>query len=128
MAYLIDTHVLLWFSIDSPRLPVSVRAIIADPDNDIAISIASYWEIAIKAHSGKLDIESDVVRLQLLANKQDISISPISIDAIHHTTLLPLHHKDPFDRIIAATALVTGATVVSADTVYDAYGVSRVWG
>ncbi|HEY3329469.1 MAG TPA: type II toxin-antitoxin system VapC family toxin [Capsulimonadaceae bacterium] len=128
MTYLLDTHALLWFASSSPMLPDSMRSLIADANNDVAVSIASYWEIAIKAKLGKLTVESDIIALRNLALNQNIQIEPITIEAVHHTTMLPLHHKDPFDRIIAATALVTGATLVSADAAFDAYSVTRVWG
>ena len=127
MQYLIDTHTFLWFGTDDRLLPNPVRDIISDPANDIRISIASFWEIGIKYSLGKLPLKSNVLGLEQQAYDLDIAIIPITASAIHQMTLLPLHHRDPFDRIIIATALTGGETVLTADTLFDAYGVARSW-
>lgn len=127
MQYLIDSHTFLWFGTEDILLPDRVRDIISDPVNDIRISIASFWEIGIKYSLGKLPLKANVLGLEQQAHDLDITIVPITMPAIHQMTLLPLHHRDPFDRIIIATALTGGETLLSADSQFDSYGVARVW-
>ncbi len=125
---LLDTHTLLWFVNDSPELPPAVRDAISDPDNAVTVSIASLWEIGIKSSLGKLPLSGSLLTLEGVLQAQDIAIAPISVRAIHLITQMPMHHKDPFDRIIAATALTSGQALFSADTAFDVYGVNRIWG
>lgn len=127
MQYLIDSHTFLWFGTEDNLLPDGVRDIISDPANEIRISIASFWEIGIKYSLGKLPLKVNVLGLEQQALDLDIAIVPITTSSIHQMTLLPMHHRDPFDRIIIATALIGGETILSADAQFDAYGVARVW-
>ena len=127
MQQIIDTHTFLWFGDKSDKLPASIRDFIIDPDNATQISIASFWEIGIKASTGKLPVTNGLLELKAIAGKQSIEILPITVEAISLIQQFPFHHKDPFDRIIAATALVTGSILLSADTIFDAYGVPRTW-
>jgi len=127
LKYLIDTHTFLWFGTDDIQLPQRVRSIIEDADNDISISVASLWEIGIKNSLGKLPLPNGILGLEREANDLAIGILPITATAINQITLMPLHHKDPFDRIIAATALTQSHILLSADTIFDAYRVVRVW-
>ena len=127
MQHIIGTHTFLWFGDRSVKLPVSIRDLIIDPDNITQISIASFWEIGIKASTGKLPLTSGLLELKAIAEKQSIEILPITVEAISIIQQMPFHHKDPFDRILAATALVTGSILLSADAVFDAYGVPRKW-
>lgn len=127
MNYLIDSHTFLWFGTNDRRLPPGVADLIKNPENEIRICIASFWEIAIKFSIGKLPLATDIFGLEAQADSLDIEIIPITVRAIQQTTLLPKYHKDPFDRIIAATALITGNTLLSVDPIFDSYGVKRVW-
>ena len=127
MQQIIDTHTFLWFGDKSDKLPASIRDLIIDPDNAIQISVASFWEIGIKASTGKLPLTNCLLELEAIAGKQSIEILPITVEAISLIQQLPFHHKDPFDRILAATALVTGSVLLSAGTIFDAYGVPRTW-
>ena len=127
MQHIIDTHTFLWFGDRSDKLPVSVRDFIIDSNNATQISIASFWEIGIKSSTGKLPLTTSLIGLQAIAERQSIEILPITVEAISLIQQMPFHHKDPFDRIIAATALLTGSILLSADTVFDAYGVPRTW-
>ncbi len=128
MRALLDTHAFLWFILDDPRLSATASKIIEDPANDIEVSPGSYWEIAIKVKLGKYALPQPYhpfVELQIAANDfRILSIEP------KHTALLttmPLHHKDPFDRLLVAQALVEGIPVVSVDDKFDPYGVTRIW-
>ena len=127
MQHIIDTHTFLWFGDRSDKLPPLVRDLIVNPDNITQISIASFWEIGIKSSTGKLPLTTSLMGLQAIAERQFIEVLPITVEAISLIQQMPFHHKDPFDRIIAATALVTGSILLSADAIFDAYGVSRTW-
>lgn len=127
MQHLIDTHTFLWFVKGSAELPVPIRDLIINSANTTQISIASFWEIGIKAGTGKLPLTTSLLDLEAIAENESIEILPITVQAISLIQQFPFHHRDPFDRIIAATALVTGSTLLSADTIFDAYGVPRTW-
>ena len=127
MQHVIDTHTFLWFEDGSEKLPAFVRDLIKDPENITQISIASFWEMGIKASTGKLPLPTSLVGLKAIAESQFIEILPITVEAISLIQEMPFHHRDPFDRIIAATALVTGSILLSADTIFDTYGVPRTW-
>lgn len=128
MRLLLDTHAFLWFILDDPQLSSTARRLIEDPENEVEVSPASYWEIAIKIKLEKYALPGayrDFMESQLAAN--DFHILPIEP---RHTALLctmPLHHKDPFDRLIVAQAFEECVPVVSVDSKLDAYGVQRLW-
>ena len=127
MRYLIDTHTFLWFVDGSAKLPAAMRNLIEDPDVDIRVSMASFWEIGIKASIGKLSLTTNVLGLEKITESQSMEMLPITVQAIYEAQHLPHHHKDPFDRIIAATAITMGDVLLSVDAIFDAYGVVRVW-
>lgn len=127
MQHTIDMHTFLWFVKGVPELPDPIRELIVDPFNITQISIASFWEIGIKAGTGKLSLPTSLLELKAIAESESIEILPITVEAIALIQQMPFHHRDPFDRIIAATVLVTGSTLLSADTIFDAYGVPRTW-
>jgi PIN domain nuclease of toxin-antitoxin system len=125
---LIDTHALLWLAYDTPQLSRAAAAHIADPDNEAFCSDVVAWEIAIKASLGDLSVPGPVDQWFVEQLRiADIERVPIALAAIAAVRDLPWHHKDPFDRLLAATALTAGLTLVSKDAVFDAYGVKRVW-
>ncbi len=128
MRLLLDTHALLWFLLNDASLSTTAKVAIEDPANHKQVSIATCWELAIKAGSGELKlVESVAVFLgrELPANNFDL----LGISLAHATAVetLPLHHKDPFDRLLIAQALVDGLPLVSADVAFDPYGVNRIW-
>ena len=128
MNVLLDTHTFLWFVLDEPQLSVAAKGLIDEPTNVVFVSPASFWEIAIKVRLGKLDLRSsydDFMHQGLVGNH--FAILPIEPKHTSLLTKLPLHHKDPFDRLLAAQALVEGMAIVSADHALDAYGVQRHW-
>ena len=124
---LMDTHTLVWFGWSMPELPPNAKVTLEDPQNIAQVSIASFWEIGIKSSLGKWDLPGDVLALQALVEAQGIEIVPITVAAIHLMTRMEHHHKDPFDRIIAATALTSGSLLFSNDAIFDLYGVPRRW-
>ena len=128
MKYLLDTHTLLWFLMGDKKLSHKARRLIDNPDNKKLLSIASLWEIAIKVSIRKLVLDKSFERLfpeQLHFNR--IEILDITVNSLTKLTTLPFHHRDPFDRLIIAQALVEKLPIIGTDAVFDAYGVSREW-
>ena len=129
MRVLLDTHALLWFLLDDPKLSRIAREAIADGDNRAEVSPASYWEIAIKISLGKYELPEPLgtfMDRELAEN--DIRILPILPRHAATLTDLPFHHRDPFDRLIIAQAMVEGIPVVSSDGLFDSYPIRRIWG
>jgi PIN domain nuclease of toxin-antitoxin system len=128
MRVLLDTHAFLWFVLNDAQLSASARTLIEDPTTDVLVSPASYWEIAIKVRLGKLDLRSsydDFVQRGILGN--DFAVLAIEPKHTSVLTTLPMHHKDPFDRLLIAQAQVEKLALISADSAMDAYGVQRLW-
>ena len=128
MKYLLDTHTLLWFLMGDKKLSDKARRLIDNPRNAKFLSIASLWEIAIKVSLRKLVLDKPFERLfpeQLHFNR--IEILDITVDNLTKLTTLPFHHRDPFDRLIIAQALVEELPIIGADPAFDAYGISREW-
>ena len=128
MKYLLDTHTLLWFLMGDKKLSHKARRLIDNPENKKLLSIASLWEIAIKVSVRKLVLDKSFERLfpeQLHFNR--IEILDITVNSLTKLTTLPFHHRDPFDRLIIAQALVEKLPIIGTDAVFDAYGVSREW-
>jgi PIN domain nuclease of toxin-antitoxin system len=125
---LLDTHALLWFLANDARLSQTAKTAIEDLANERWLSPISLLEIAIKVRIGKLSLPAAfAVMFPADPVTSDIHLVPLEVDHIELLTSLPLHHKDPFDRLIASTSLVESFTLVSADSAFDAYGVSRLW-
>jgi len=125
---LLDTHAFLWFVWDDALLSPAAKQLIEDPANHKLVSVASCWEIAIKARLKKLDLGEPAATFlprELATNHFDL----LEIRLAHATLVetLPLHHKDPFDRLLAAQAVVQGIPLVTADAIFDQYGVNRIW-
>ena len=128
MRLLLDTHAFLWFIMGSANLSVNARALIEDPANERLLSVASLWEIAIKTSFGKLTLSApfdELIPAQLKLN--GIDLLNIKVDHLSTLTTLPFHHRDPFDRLIIAQAIVEKLPVISLDGTFDAYGVTRHW-
>ena len=128
MKYLLDTHTLLWFLQGDKKLSDKARPLIDNPRNEKFLSIVSLWEIAIKVSLGKLVLEKPFERLfpeQLYFNR--IKVLDITVDSLIELTALPFHHRDSFDRLIIAQALVKDLPIIGADTTFDAYRITRKW-
>jgi len=120
MKLLLDTHVVLWSLGDPAQLSDEARTRIADPANAVGVSAASAWEIAIKSGTGKLKFNAGLV--EALAQADFISL-PITIEHALAAGNLPPHHRDPFDRMLIAQAMLDGWTLVTRDSLMPAYGV-----
>jgi PIN domain nuclease of toxin-antitoxin system len=124
MRLLLDTHVLLWWRDDSPRLSSRSRAEIADASNEVLVSIATLWEIVIKRALGKLRFPDD---LEGVIREESFGVMPISFQHLRRVELLPELHRDPFDRMLVAQAFTEGAPLVTNDRAMLAYGVPTLW-
>jgi PIN domain nuclease of toxin-antitoxin system len=125
---LLDTHGLLWFVWDDPQLSSSAKALIEDPGNRKLVSIASCWEIAIKSGLGKLRLGSPCQAfLTREITRNNFELLPINLIHASQVEGLAPHHKDPFDRMLISQALTERISVVSSDTIFDQYGVHRLW-
>ena len=128
MRLLLDTHAFLWWITDSLRLPSNVHIAILDEDNDKLVSAASAWEISTKFHLGKLPEAEGIVRnLSGIIALAGFDEMPLTVADAARSGSLPLHHRDPFDRMLIAQALAGDFTLISNETVFDGYGVNRLW-
>lgn len=124
MDLLLDTHVFLWWDSDLPELGMAARSAISDASNNVFISAASIWEIGIKRRIGKLPFVGSPV-----ANIGRNGFLPLPILPVHAECAgdLPLHHRDPFDRMLIAQAQIGGMTLVTADRQIAPYPVAQLW-
>ena len=131
MRYLIDTHTFLWYCSGAPELSFTARKLMDDKTNSLVISIASLWEISIKSALGKLTIEGTYELVMEDVIENDIEILPINFAHTVVQNKLPLHHRDPFDRMIASQAISENLDLISRDSVFDTYfhsgKVKRLW-
>ncbi len=127
MKYLLDTHVLLWWLDNDPALSTKASRAISSGDNEIFISTATAWELAIKNHSGKLEIPRVLDGFESKLSDEGFFTLEISIKHALRAGALPNHHKDPFDRMLVAQAQAEDLSLISNDSMFDHYGVRRVW-
>ncbi|MCY2980972.1 MAG: type II toxin-antitoxin system VapC family toxin [Planctomycetota bacterium] len=128
MRLLLDSHTVIWAADDPTQLSVLAQQLIQDPSHDRLISAATIWEMAIKFGLKKLPLslpyrqwmDKAIADLGLIA-------LPITLDHAERHAGLPWHHRDPFDRLLAAQALMEGIPLLSADKSFDPYGVTRLW-
>ena len=125
---LLDTHAFIWWIEDSPRLSSNAKKLLENIENDCFLSLASCWELAIKSSTGKIKLTlpiRDFIPQNLAAN--DFRQLTISFRHIARVESLEFHHRDPFDRLIAAQALEEKMILLSVDPIFDYYGVDRIW-
>lgn len=128
MNLLLDTHCFLWFCQDDPALSAGAKALIENASNLKLVSIASCWEIAIKASLGKLKLgEPSSVYIPAALERTGFELLPIAVNHATGVEGLPLRHRDPFDRLLVSQALSEGIPIVSGDRALDAYGIARLW-
>ena len=126
MKLLLDTHALLWALASPKKLPPKLVTQLENPGTSAFISAASTWEIAIKTGIGKLVADLE----EIVAEARSLGFIEIGVSIAHTVRLgtLPLHHRDPFDRVLIAQAIEDGLTLVSRDPVFRSYGVATIWG
>ena len=127
MRILLDTHALLWHIEGSSKLSIQAKQIIDSTENSLFFSIASIWEISIKIGLNKLTLENPFSELEVLLEYLKITILPISFADAECYLALPLHHRDPFDRMLIAQAMTNFLQIMSADKAFDAYLIQRLW-
>lgn len=128
MRVLFDTHALLWYHLGDARLSTTALSVMDDPINDRFVSVASLWEIGIKVSKGKLLLNEPFVDfVQHAVHDNGFSLLPINTAHIERLLSLPFHHKDPFDRILVAQALVENVPLVTCDKDILRYPITQVW-
>lgn len=127
MRLLLDTHSFLWFVGGDSQLSTLAQREIADVNNGRYLSIASAWEIAIKANLQKLQLSAPFPIFMNQVERNAIDLLPVTLEHLNIVANLPLHHRDPFDRLLIAQALTEGLPIVSADSLFDAYPITRLW-
>lgn len=127
MRVLLDTHALVWWFENSQRLSKRAATIISNADHTVYVSAASAWEMAIKTNLGKFDALPVVIELSKYAAEEGFVELPISLEHATRAGFLPLHHCDPFDRLLVAQSQSLNIPIVSADALLDRYDVKRLW-
>ncbi len=127
MNIIVDTHAAIWFISNNKRLPQFSKKTIEDPQNDCFISIASLWEMGIKHSLGKLKLKAELNKIFELFFESGLLMLPITPDHILTTSSLPLHHRDPFDRLIIAQTKREGYSLISKDAEFRNYEVNLIW-
>ena len=125
--YLLDTHTLIWMLEDNPLIPLRIKNLITKFDSQLSISIISIWEIVIKTQIGKLELKFEIQDIFEYCERNKIQIRPVTINYLLTYQTLPLIHRDPFDRMIIATAISDKITIVSKDAEIAKYQVNLIW-
>ncbi len=123
MRLLVDTHILLWFLEGNNLLSAAHRQIIAEPQNDVFVSVASLWETAIKISIGKLTLAVSLADVINQISAENIEILPVLPAHVLQVSILPFHHRDPFDRLIIAQAQIEKISVITEDKSFADYKV-----
>jgi PIN domain nuclease of toxin-antitoxin system len=128
MRHLLDTQALIWYVDQAHLLSPTARAAIDDPGNDLLLSAATIWEMGIKVSLNKLTLTLPY-RQWIEAAISDLALIILPITVFHVDTqiALPSHHRDPFDRLLAAQSIVEAVPLISVDAIFDSYGVQRIW-
>lgn len=128
MQLLLDTHAFLWWIFNDSKLSKTANSLIADNKNQCYVSHASAWELAIKVGQGKLALGAPVGKLfSTFTASNNFKMLDLNLNYLLAVEHLPLHHKDPFDRLLVAQAQAEKLAIVSADTALDAYDIERIW-
>ena len=127
MNILLDTNAFIWFAENDSKLSRKAKEIIEDERNIILISVATFWEIAIKKSIDKLEMKKSMDELYKLCLENGFEVLSILFEHTKDIETLPYHHKDPFDRLIISQAISEGMVIVSSDDIFDKYDVNRIW-
>lgn len=127
-AYLLDTHTILWYSENNENLSPKAAKIISNPDNELFVSIASFWEISLKINIGKLQSSINIDELYNYLVHNNINVLPIKLEHLNVVKSLPLFHRDPFDRLIISQASFENLIVLSRDNNFELYeDITIIW-
>lgn len=128
MSFLLDTHAWIWWNTGSPRLPGTAISVLADTTEAVFVSAASVWEAVTKHRLGKLpEAESFIDSIEDAINGDGFARLSISTLHAYRAASFDHPHKDPFDRLLIAQALVEDLTIVSNERLFDQFGVKRIW-
>ena len=127
MKYLLDTHTVIWLAVNPSALSKSADYAIFDSGDESFVSIASAWEVAIKIGTGKLRFVGGVSEFFKIINENGFGLLPITENHVKTLELLPILHKDPFDRLLISTALAENLTIITADDNIHRYDVPWIW-
>ena len=128
MKLLLDTHTFMWWDSNPAKISERVLTLIRDPDSQVLLSLASLWEIQIKSQLGKLTLRdnlADIVQQQ--QNENGIVLLPIEFSHILALEQLPLHHRDPFDRLLIAQSRIESAAIATRDELFQRYACQTTW-
>ena len=119
---------MLWFFWDDPQLSVTAKQLIVDPNNHKFVSVASCWEVAIKVAVGKIKLgEPARTFLPREIARNLFDLLPITLEHATAVESLPMHHRDPFDRLLVTQSMIEKLQIVSIDLAFDSYPVTRIW-
>ena len=124
--YLIDTQIFIWFVEGDERISKNIKSLLSDDRNQVFYSAASAWEMAIKVSIKKLKFREPLADIVNRHCPSDFDLLPIRLSDVLSVEKLPLHHRDPFDRLLVAQAKNEDLEIISTDKIFDAYGVRRV--
>jgi PIN domain nuclease of toxin-antitoxin system len=126
MTFLLDTHAFLWYLTADHNLSSKAKEVI-DTKTNLYFSIASLWEMSIKINIGKLQLDRPFEYLSKELQYLNVQILPITVKDTEFYANLPLHHRDPFDRILVAQAMNHSLILISRDPAFDNYPIQRLW-
>jgi PIN domain nuclease of toxin-antitoxin system len=127
MKYLLDTHTFLWWHDQPGALSPNIMEICQNVENQVWFSLASVWEIQIKLQINKLALDMPLADILTLQQQNGLQLLPITVSHILELQNLPLHHKDPFDRLLIAPARVENAVLLSKDAKFELYSITTLW-
>ena len=128
MKLLLDTHAFIWWTTDARRLSAKALGALADPQNQVWLSVVSAWEMQIKQHVGKMTLQLPLQAM--IAGQQTtnaVQVLPVELPHVFQLDSLPLLHRDPFDRLLIAQTLSEGSTLISADPLVAQYSAPVLW-
>ena len=125
--FLLDTHTFIWLAEQPEKLSTTSISVL-NSNNELLLSHASVWEMAVKIKIGKLKLKMSLEEfITKAAEKHKLEFLPILLTHIYFTQTLPFHHRDPFDRLLIAQSLTENISIVSFDEVFDSYNAKRIW-
>ena len=125
--YLLDTHTLIWFLEGDSQISPLAKSLVLDTDNELFVSMAYLWEMAIKTSIGKLTLTQPLEQIIKRLPLEFMELLPIEVPHVLAIQKLPFHHKDHCDRILIAQTITENIEIISIETIFDQYGVKRSW-
>ena len=127
MRVLLDTHAFVWWACEPAKLSAAAEAAFLDPSIELLLSVVSVWEIVIKLQLGKLTLSGNLAAIVGQQQANGIDVLPVTLEHVLAVEQLPTFHRDPFDRLLIAQAIVEGASVMTKDSLFSKYPVKLLW-